>query len=168
MKRKLVDSDGRILGRVSVVDLLCLAVALALAVMVCVRFFFSGDVTSGGDDSFSYVLKISGVRQFTVDVLEVGDVLYESDSDTVLGTVRSVEVEPAEQYYSTVDGRFVKATIPEQFDLFVTVDAEGLVTNGQCYASRTVEVSANGYLYYTTKYLVGGGTVWSVQPEGDG
>ncbi len=167
MKRKLIDERGRILGKVSVIDILVVLAALALLAVAWFRFF-SGDEVLGRfseKETFIYVLRVDGVRDYTLNAVKEGDVLYDNDNDTVLGTVTKVEYEPAERYYSTVDGRYVMNYQPERFDMFLTVEAEGIVKDGLCYASRTYEINRNREVYYHTKYLVGYGIVWDIIPE---
>lgn len=167
MKRKIIDERGRLFGKISVIDILVVLMALALLAVVWFRFF-SGDEVIGRfseKETFTYVIRVDGIRQYTLDAIKEGDVLYDNDNETVLGTVTKVERVPAERYYATVDGQYVMGYQPERYDMFLTVEAEGIVKDGLCYASRTFEINRNREIYYHTKYLVGYGIVWSIGTE---
>ncbi len=167
MKRKIVDERGRLFGKISVIDILVVLMALALLAVVWFRFF-AGDEVLGRfseKETFTYVIRVNGVRDYTLNAVKEGDILYEIDNNTVIGTITKVEYQPAERYYSTVDGRYVMNYQPERYDMFLTVEAEGIVKDGLCYASRTYEVNRNKEVYYYTKFLTGYGLVWEIKTE---
>ncbi len=164
MRRKFVDERGKLFGVLSVVDFLVILVAVLLALAVYSRFFASSETTSRSvpDEPFTYQVKISQVRQFTVDALHVGDNLYTRDSLLYLGTIEDIEVSPSEVWCTTVDGTYVQSELPERYDMMITVAATGLVSNGRYMASRTYEICVNGDLGFYTKYVNTSGVVWSV------
>ncbi len=166
MKRKLIDEKGRIFGAVSLLDILAVLVAAALAAAVYIRFFSEGRVTGGGEeDKFTYVLRLEGVRQETIDALRVGDKLYDAENSTCIGTLSAKNTEEARDFYQTLDGQIVERPVPDRYDLCLTVEASGIVSGGVCYAARTLEILENATLYYKTKYIGGYGRVVSVTPE---
>lgn len=165
MNKKWIDERGRIFGKVSIIDLFAVVFALAMVFAFYLRFF-SGETTSireSDADTFTYVVKIDSVRQWTVDGFHEGEKLWDSDNDTLLGTIRSIEVKPAESEVYLVDGTSAVVTKDNRFDVYLTVDADGLISeNGRYFASRTYELGANTPIYFYTKYCEVSGTVWSL------
>lgn len=72
--KKLVDEKGRLFGKVSLIDIFVILFALVLAVAVYLRFF-TNETTSlrGENDTFTYTLRVNGVRSWTVDGFREGD-----------------------------------------------------------------------------------------------
>lgn len=161
--KKVIDEKGRLFGKVSLIDIFVVLFALVMVLAVYLRFF-SHETTSvrGGNDTFSYTVRINAVRQWTVDGFHVGDKLWDSDHDTYIGTITQVRSEPATWEYDLIDGTLKVANSEGRYDLYLTVEAEGLIKNGRYYASRTYEVGANGIVYFYTKYCSVSGTVWSM------
>lgn len=160
---KLVDEKGRIFGKISLIDIFALFFALLMVFAVYLRFF-SNETTSIGtaNDTFSYTVKVEGVRQWTVDGFHVGDKMWDTDHDTYIGTITSVRAEPSMWEFELADGTYKVAEREGRYDVYITVDAEGLISNGRYYASRTYEVGANSGIYFYTKYCSVAATVWSM------
>lgn len=161
--KKLIDEKGRLFGKVSLIDIFVLLFALVMAFAVYLRFF-SNETTSlrADSDTFTYTVKVEGVRQWTVDGFHEGDKMWDSDHDTYIGTITSVRSEPSTGEYTLVDGTSKIATRGDRYDVYLTVEAEGLISNGRYYASRTYEVGANSGIYFYTKYCSVAATVWSM------
>lgn len=161
--KKLVDEKGRLFGKVSLIDIFVILFALALAFAVYLRFF-TNETTSlrGENDTFTYTLRINGVRTWTVDGFQVGDKIWDTDHDTYLGVITGVEAVPATWEYDLMDGSSTVAGSENRYDVYLTVEAEGLISNGRYYASRTFELGANGTLYFYTKYCSVSGTIWAM------
>ncbi len=126
--------------------------------------FFSNETTAvrGGGDTFTYTVKIDAVRQWTVDGFHEGDKLWDSDQDTYIGTIREVRVEPSTWEFTLVNGTTKVAPREDRYDVYLTVEAQGLISNGRYYASRTYELGANTAVYFYTKYCAVTATVWSI------
>ena len=161
--KKLVDEKGRLFGKVSLIDIFVILFALVLAVAVSLRFF-TNETTSlrGENDTFTYTLRVNGVRSWTVDGFREGDELWDTDHDTYLGTITKVESAPAVWEYDLMDGSFKEAPARDRYDVYLTVEADGLISNGRYYASRTFEMGANATLYFYTKYCSVAATIWTM------
>lgn len=161
--KKWIDEKGRLFGKVSLIDIFVILFALLMAFAVYLRFF-SNETTSirGGNDTFTYVARINGLRQWTVDGFHVGDKLWEEEHDTCMGTIKAIEVVPASWEYDLMTGEVVQASPENRYDVYLTIEAEGLVSDDRYYASRTVEIGVNGYIYFYTKYCAVSATVWSI------
>lgn len=165
MNKKWIDERGRIFGKVSVIDIFAVLFAVAMVFAFYLRFFASEttSIRENDTDTFTYTVKIDGVRQWTVDGFHEGEKLWDSDNDTLLGTILSIETTPAEGEVVLVDGTTVVATKDNRYDVYLTVEAEGLISNsGRYFASRTYEVGVNSPVYFYTKYCSVSGTVWSL------
>lgn len=163
MSVKLFDKNGRLFGKISVIDILVIVIVIVLGFAVYSRFFTKETTAVATvNDNFEYQICVKGVRQLTADALRVGDRLYDSEHDTYLGTITAVEVKDSYGEYATLDGEYVVAPIENRVDVILTLSAEGLVSAGRYYASRTYELGVNSSLTFYTKYCCTTGYVWSV------
>lgn len=165
MHKKWIDERGRILGKVSLIDVFAVVFALAIVFAFYLRFFAS-DTTSAqaaGNDTFTYTVKIESVRQWSVDGFHVGETLWDSDNNTVLGTITSIEHTPATAEATLVDGTTKMVERENRYDIYLTIKADGLITEtGRYFASRTYEIGVNTSISFYTKYCSVSGTVWSL------
>ena len=160
---KIIDEKGRLFGKVSLIDIFVVLFALVMVLAVYLRFF-SNETTSirTGGEKFTYTVKVEGVRQWTVDGFHVGDKMWDSDHDTYIGTITAVRSEPSTWEFELSDGTYQVASREGRYDLYLTVEAEGIIKNGRYYASRTYEVGTNSAVYLYTKYCSVTATVWSM------
>lgn len=162
---KRIDNKGRIFGKVSVIDLFVVVFALAMVFAFYLRFFRSEttSVRAEDADTFTYTVKIDGVRQWTVDGFHEGEQVWDSDNDTLLGTIKEIEAVPATAEVSLVNGTTVVTEKDNRFDIYLTIEADGLISeNGRYFASRTYELGVNTPIYLYTKYCWVSGTVWDL------
>lgn len=161
--KRIFDEKGRLFGRISVVDLLVVAVVLVLGFAVYSRFFTKETTaTMVENDRFTYTLRIHNVRNVTAEALRVGDAIYAATNDTPLGVIRDIRVEDCYLETSTMDGSLVYAPSEDRYSIYLTVDAEGVISNDRYYASRTYELGVNGSVGFYTKYVQTSGTVWQL------
>ncbi len=160
---KLIDSEGRLFGKISVVDIIVVALVIVLALGVYTRFF-TKETTSvtASDDKFTYQLAVNGVRDMTVNALSVGDKVYENENNTYIGVITDISVSDAYGEFATAEGKYVTAPLVDRKDVVLTIEAEGLISSGRYYASRTYELSVNMSVPFYTKYCTTTGNVWSI------
>ena len=164
MNKKLIDEKGRLFGAVSIVDLFAVLLVIVLAFAVYSRFFTKETTALAAvNDTFTYVLRVESVRQVTVDVLRVGDVIYDTDNDIKLGVITDIEYGDAMRESKRADGSYVYTPVENRYDVTLTISADGLISSGRYYASRSFEISANAQVWFHTKYCSTSGTVWEIK-----
>lgn len=164
MKRKLFDEDGRLFGKISLVDVMAVCLVLLVAMMVYVRFFTGGgEVISGSSDvTFTYTIVVPEVRSFTVDAMKVGDELYVEDDGVDLGKITDIRADQCMSREDTPDGRVVLMPVEGRYDVTITVEATGLVSSGRYYAARSYELNPNLEVKFYSKYVSATGRVKTV------
>lgn len=138
------------------IDALIIAVVVVLLAGTYVKFFVK-DTTSvtAQVEEFTYQLRIEGLRQCSVDSLQVGDKLYDNEGKGYVGEIASIEIFPATTTYIDPDGIISEIPIEDKFDVLLTVAAEGTVRNG-VYSMGTYDIQVSRYSTYFTKY-----SIWS-------
>lgn len=162
--KKIIDSRGRLFGFVSVIDIAVIIVVALLAAGIYIRFF-SLEKTAVGLESvpIHYKLLIEDVRDYTVKAIQVGDTLFNKTANEPIGTIKEIKVADAEMWSGTVDGTMKKGKIEGKYDITLSIEASGVVSEGRYYVSRTAEVGANQKDEYVTKYCSFTGTVLEIE-----
>lgn len=162
-KSRIVDKNGRLFGKISLIDLLFIAVIIVLAAAIYIRVFSDGKVNmkTSGSDTFTYEMTVFSVREYTLNAMQIGDELYD-DNDVYIGKITGIESEQSETYNSTYDGKFEKGVMEGRYDINLTVEASGKINKGHYYASGVYEVGANMVVYFHSLYVVSSGTVTNV------
>ncbi|MBQ4381403.1 MAG: DUF4330 domain-containing protein [Oscillospiraceae bacterium] len=158
---KLFDEKGRLFGKISVIDVIVVVLVIVLAVAVSSRFV-NKQVTTYTDTSvpFTFQVCFRGMRQVSVDQLQVGDRLYERETGTYLGKIASVEVKPNLRELTGQNGEYIIREAPDRFDAVVTLESEGFISGSRYFASGSYELCANAPLSCYSKYLSLSGTIW--------
>lgn len=144
------------------IDGLVIAVILLLVAGTAVKFLVK-DHTAVDRETvrFSYQLKIEGVRQYTVDALQVGDVVYDNEGKGAVGVIQDIQVSPAVMTFTDSTGEIREATGQARFDVVLTLAAEGTVA-GKTYKVGTYTMKVNRNSVYFTKYSIWSATVTGI------
>ena len=159
----MMDKNGKLFGKISIVDI---AVILVLVVGVCGIFYTKAELDKGNvlsndgamlikssakTDVLEVALKIENVRDITRDAIVVGDEVYITATNKLLGNVVRVESKPHKTDAMTDEGVIYKTAIPERFDVTIVVETagkkkpEGYFTsnNFHLYYGKSIEVKTS-------------------------
>ncbi|MDR3278349.1 MAG: DUF4330 domain-containing protein [Oscillospiraceae bacterium] len=165
--KKIIDENGRLFGKISVLDLVVIAVIIALAAAAYTKFnVLETTATTTKTVPTRYTVLVKNSRQTTADMLRAGDKFF-TENGLAAGTVAAVDVAPATVVSPVLDGTYAVGTIEGRVDITLTLDAQCSVTNGRYYVERTVELNVNNEQKYRTKYADFSGTILSITPVGD-
>jgi len=145
------------------IDGLVIAVVLLLIAGTCFRFLSPDTVGAVADDSteFQYQLKISNVRSYTVDALQVGDELYNSAGKGNVGVISDISVSDAVTTYAEDDGTVLETKNLNHYDVVLTISAKGRIENG-LHKIGTYTLLINQSASYFTKYSAWGASIISI------
>jgi len=151
--KRMIDDRGRLFGRVSVIDIIVLAVAIIIVVAAYTKFnVFDNPASIPAAITVNYTVKIPAIRFSNASLLRVGDTLYSLETGTVAGTITNVNMTEAVGLDRLVDGTIVEGRIEDRYDVLLTVEAQCSYSNGRYYAGRAFELSANSPEQFFTKY----------------
>lgn len=165
MNKRLFDENGRLFGKISVMDVLAVLLVAVLAIMMVSRFSTEETrtvATNGGTSEFDYVICVKQIRMETVNAFKEGDVVRLGGSTTVIGRVAGVEYEQFISNVNTLDGRVANVPMEGYYDLYLTVHTTGTVTDGRYYANRLYELCLNANVSIETRYIAVTGSVVSL------
>ena len=163
---KLIDRNGRLFGKVSVIDLIVVAVVLVLAVALNMKNnHLSHTSTSVTNDPITYQVLVSGSRNYVADAIREGDLMFDQDrsSGGTLGKIVDIEVLPSAKMAEFNDGTVDVVPAEDCVNLLLTVQGEGIVSDGRVLLNRIYDLGVNSARNFYTKYAQFTGTVTDIQ-----
>ena len=154
-----MDKNGKIGGKVSIIDIL--VVVLVVAVIVGIVARYGSSVTS--NKQFEYVLKVESVRQYTVDALEKKGKVTDKKSEKDLGEIVDVQVENATLQSTTASGELKNPELPGRYTCYVTIRATGKESDDNYILEDSTELSVGRNVDLYSKYVKTSGDIKSVK-----
>ena len=157
--RRFIDENGRLFGRISVIDVFVLLLVVILAVAAFVKFnLLDTPLTTTNTVKVTYTVEIKTLRLTTTEMFRPGDSLF-TDAYTYVGVITDVKVTEAAVVESLIDGTFAHGIAHDRYDVLLTVEAQATTSNGRYYADRLYEISANSSERFQTRYVETTGTI---------
>ncbi len=158
-----MNKDGKIFGKINIIDLLLilLLVVLALGIFVRVSGTRAKQIKNAG--SFEYVIKIDDIRDCTLKALEKKGGVYNEKDNVQIGEITNVTSEPCKKEGVKSNGTRVFAERPDRFTAYVTIKAIGKCVDGTYYDAAENEIGAGRGHRVATKYAATSGEIISVK-----
>ncbi len=162
---KIIDRNGRLFGKISVIDVLVIAVVL---VMAAALYFKNNQAHTGAavtEQAITFQVRARGIDSYVADAIRVGDGLYDqnySSGGRALGKITNIEVEstPGTKLADELtDGTTAMFEAEDTVDLLLTVEGRGLVTGRSYSLNRVYDLGINSSRNYCTRQADFTGTV---------
>jgi hypothetical protein len=138
----ILDKQGRLFGKVSVIDIALLILAAGLILGVGYRRLSSkaAEIISA-DTSFYVTFMVEKVRDFSVNAVQEGDVFYQQYGQKPLGSVVKVWTEQAREVLKRQDGTAAYVPMEEKFNMYITLACMGNINESGYLINGSVQVS---------------------------
>lgn len=153
--KKIIDENGRLFGKISVIDILVIVIVLIAGAALYVKYGVLETTNVAADTvPVTYTVTIAGVRDFTVDSIQPGDLLYDKNGGGgyPVGTITDVAFSNAKKASELADGTLVMGNVEGRYDVVLTVAADGKVSQGRYLVNKTYELNVNSRRTFYTKY----------------
>lgn len=153
---KIIDRNGRLFGKISVIDVLVIAVVLVMAAALYFKSNQDHTGTTVTEQTIFFQIRARGVDSFVADAILVGDYLYDksySSGGRPLGEITDVQVErdPGTKLADRlIDGTAGLLEAEGTLDLLITVKGTGLVTGKSYSINRVYDLGINSSRSYST------------------
>lgn len=163
---KLIDKDGRLFGRISVIDVLVLLVVLVMAVALFTSQTRTG--TEVNEQTITFQIRARGVDSRVANAILVGDSLYDqgySSGGRGIGTITDIQVERdpgtrlAEQL---TNGTLAYLEAEGTVDLLLTLEGKGTRSDRSCTLNRVYALGLNASRTYYTRCALFSGVVCEI------
>ena len=167
---KLIDRDGRLFGKISILDVIVLVVAGVLVAAV-----YLNQMPQTGSTVATvpvvYQMRLQNQPQEMLEAIQEGDQLFDPARSTggSLGEIIEIQVSDGTNQASLDDGTVAMVPAQGYYDLLLTIEGQALVeADGTVLLNRVYALGVNSNRTFTTKYASFVGRVMNIQiPQGD-
>lgn len=161
---KIIDKNGRLFGKISIIDVLVILVVVALAAALRFKSNQTHTGTSSDNIPITFQVTLNGMRSYVADAIQVGDMLYDLDysSGGALGRISGIETLPGARIAEFSDGTKADAPVEDGVTLVLTVEGRGIISNNRYLINRVYNLGINTTRNYYTPYAQFLATVTSV------
>ena len=153
---KIIDRNGRLFGKISVIDLLVIAVVAVLAAALSFKSNQSHTGVTVTEQPIVFQIRARAVDDYLAQAIQVGDGVYDKDYSSggrAIGRITDIQVErdPGRKMNDEMnDGTAALLDYEDTVDLLITVEGSG-VSDGRSYTiNRVYEVGVNASRTYRT------------------
>lgn len=163
---KLIDQNGRLFGKISIIDLLVIAAVAVIAAAVYVKNN-AAPISSGTvkEQRITFQIRTVSMEDYVTGAIRVGDKIYDagySSGNGPVGEITQIQVlnDPGVALEENMqDGTAPQIEVEGTVDLLITVEGSG-VSDGRSYTiNRVYEVGVNSSRTYRTNRATFNGVV---------
>lgn len=162
---KVIDNNGRLFGKISVIDVVVILVAAVMAVALYTKVNHKQITsTSTNNEIITYQIQVEGVPAYIAEAIQIEDSLFDQDhtSNGALGKIKNVVVSEGTRMAEQEDGSLKRLPVEGYCNLLLTVEGSGLISDGHYMLNRIYELGINSYRNFYTPYAQFTGTVYSI------
>ncbi len=149
--------------KLNIVDFVVIFVILTLIFAAFVKFKkYNVKTEDSVQKNILYDVLIYGVREYTANAYQIGDMVFDSLTGLNIGSVKNIEVTDAVSYETSEKGELVKVINPYKKDVVLTIETEGTVESDAYYANKSIELKVNSQKEIETKYAKTYGTISNI------
>jgi hypothetical protein len=163
----IIDEKGRLFGRVNLIDFTLILGVFVVAALAFVVLKGQGKVATIPEDrTVDYTVIVKAIRPDVASFLKPGDLVKKQITQGPIGTIKKVELKPAQEVIDTADGHKVLATSPSEKDAFVTIETKGRAGN-DIIATGNEVLRVGDRFNMITKWFLGDAVVINMSVKGD-
>lgn len=156
--------DGKLFGKINIVDMAVILIVVLLIIGATIKFGkFNSKTEESTSQNIEYKVEVKNIRGYTVDALQIGDLVYDSQTGISIGSITNIEKTNAKTYESLITGDVVLVENPYKYDVVITVETPGSVETDAYYANKTIELKVNSVKVIETKYTKTSGTISDIK-----
>jgi|LSQX01.3.fsa_nt_gb hypothetical protein len=161
----IIDNKGKLFGLINIVDL-CILLIILLAVGFVGIKAVSGSKERKATTRIEYDVELRrNTKEFSFMINE-GDIIRDSINGDYLGKVLKKELKPSiEMTENSVEGKFVESEMPDLYDVIITIEANGRITESEIIAEDR-EIKIGRLMYVKGKGYAGGGYILAIRYDG--
>lgn len=151
----MVDNNGKLFGKINIIDfsvIILIVAALAFGVMKFVFSEHKDNVKS--NDSINYTIKIKAIRIGSVNSFNVGDELFEKNTDIPLGVIKNISHEKSYEYVNMADGSITEPReLPDRYDVYLEMECNGKKSADGFFINGNKQVNNTSSVHLYSRYI---------------
>lgn len=157
----LIDSKGKLFGRISIVDILI--VVMILGVIGGVGYKFKKSSTStpfAKKDTVQVTFYHPEANNYVEGTIKAGDIVRDKATGSVFGKVVSVSTDKAVSVGTNSEGQMVNTSNPRQRSITLVVEGEGIYKDGKSEQGVSFD-NTDFFVNSSVELRVGDTTLWT-------
>ena len=162
---KLIDRNGRLFGKVSVIDVIVVLVVLVLAAAVFTKSRMPQTSDSVTMTPVEFQFQLTNQPEYMLDAIREGDELYDQtrSSGGAMGRVTGIEVTDGTNRGTLADGTTAMLPAEGYYDILLTVEGSALVeADGTVLLNKVYVLATNAARNLYTTYASFSGRIMDV------
>lgn len=159
----LIDKNGKIGGKVSIIDILAVIVILVAVIGIAFRFVSSPSKSARQRVKLSYVVEINGVREYTVNAINKKGTVIDAKQKCLIGEITEVSSKQQTMEQFDSKGNVVYAEVPNKYSVEVTILSDGKESDSGYFVGNDTVLSVGSDISIATKYVNSSGKVKKIE-----
>lgn len=161
--KKIIDSKGKLFGKINIIDLAVIIAVVVLALFTFVKFDRNDQITRS-DKVIEYTVLVKQIRQPTVDAFNKNfKDIAEPDTQKALGDITDVKLSKSKEVITLADGYYKEIERDDTFDLLLTLRVQGTETEDNYYTLNGKKLIVGETITLNNQYVTSYGVVKSVE-----
>lgn len=161
----IINKDGKLFGKISVIDILAVLIIVVLIAGIASRFSGKSNVVVSSGEKIKCTFLVKNVREYTADALKQGGPVYDKTSKEYIGEIVDVKQTEGKFKVNMADGSFKDAVPQEKYNVYVTVEFSGKSGSNGFYTAANKFLGAGTSTNIITKYAECGASVYLIEAE---
>ncbi|MCL2354104.1 MAG: DUF4330 domain-containing protein [Defluviitaleaceae bacterium] len=158
-----MDKNGKLFGKISIIDLAVILLILVVAAGAIFRFTSPNAAVDTGDGDISFTIRIEGVRDFTLDYYFIGLPVHDRQTNQFIGVISSIDAVPHYVHQVLHDGSVATIAMPDHITIYLGLEASARIEDGGIYAQGNYAVAVGSIININTRYVQVQGRIYSLE-----
>ena len=158
-----MDKNGKLFGKISILDIF--VVLLVIGVVAGTFYRYTSERTNMlfANDTIHYTLRISNVREFSLENYHVGLRAYHHMTNELVGTIVGIRSEPVYDFLENAFGELYLAPRLDIINIYLDLEVVGMETDTAYLINGTHELNIGADMRLRTRYITVTGTIDSIR-----
>lgn len=169
---KIVDRNGRLFGKISIIDVVVILAVVVMALAIYVKTHKPQTGSNVSNTTIVYQMKVDNLPQYVVDSIQIGDDIYDKERSTggSLGKITDIQISDGTSEAKMDDGTYEIVPAENRYNLLLTIEGQGLVeSDGSYLLNRVYDLGVNSSREFNNKYSLFLGRIVSIDvPQQEG
>ena len=158
----IIDKNGRLFGKLNIIDLAVILAVIAVIAGIFVRFTGGAGKIVTASKKIEFEVKVEGVRDFTVNALDKKGFVTDKRYNVVTGEIEDVNTVDAVFESTKSDGTIVKAPMEDRFTCYVTIVTDGKESDSGYFDTNNEDIAVGRDYTIYSKYVTTTGIITKV------
>ena len=152
-----MDKNGKIRGKISIVDLIVILIIITIAAGSIYRFTSPATAVDPGEVTINYTLRVAVAREIVLEyylrMATENLPVFDRNTNLYIGSVTNVRHRPRYVHEVLPDGSLVYARRPGEVVIYIDITAIGRQTPTAIFVGGTREINVGGTVLMRSKYV---------------